>query len=121
MSYLHEKIKRLLSEKGMTQNELCEKLEISPNGFKKMMDKGSVKSSTLENLAKILDVSIEFLLDEKQQKTNDKTIEALERYIDELKRDKSYLQNIIENQLAIMRNIGMGKPKSFDVLPNFAA
>ncbi len=63
MENFAEKLKKALKDKGMTQGELCEKIGMTPNGLKKMIDLGTTRVDTLESICKVLDVPITYFLD----------------------------------------------------------
>ena len=50
------RIKEILKEKGMTQQELAEKLGVSYQSIKQTLNATSVTTGTLEKIANILDV-----------------------------------------------------------------
>ncbi len=52
----------MLKERGITQKELAEKLNITEVGMNKIVN-GSTKSKTLEEISKILDVPVDELID----------------------------------------------------------
>jgi len=63
MKNFQEKLKKALKSKGMTQGQLCEKIEMSMDGFKRMIDNDNVKVKTLEQICEILEVDIDYFLD----------------------------------------------------------
>lgn len=58
MENFSEKLKQALREKNMTQGELCEKIGMTANGLKKMIDNGTTRVDTLEDICRVLDVPI---------------------------------------------------------------
>jgi transcriptional regulator with XRE-family HTH domain len=53
-----ENIRRLLKSKNLTNKEFCQVLQISENGFKKMLDSNSYKYEILKKIALNLDVPV---------------------------------------------------------------
>lgn len=63
MKNFSEKLKKLLKEKSITQGQLCEKIGMSQDGLKKMIDNESIKVKTLESICDTLDVPLTYFLD----------------------------------------------------------
>ncbi len=63
MDNINLKLKNALKEKHMTQGDLCNKLGITQNGLRKMIDNNSMKIETLEQICKILELPMSYFLD----------------------------------------------------------
>lgn len=59
-----EKFRKRVLEKGLTQKDVIQSIGMTEGGFWQMINKGSMKVSTLKKLASILDVDYDFLIDE---------------------------------------------------------
>ena len=64
MENLPERIKKALFDKGWSQKKLCGEIEITENGFKSMLETGSMKISTLQRISEAMDIPLSFFLDE---------------------------------------------------------
>ncbi len=62
---VHDKIRTIIREKGLTQEELAEKLEMSVNGYGDI-ERGlsDIKLSRLEQIAELLDVELPELFED---------------------------------------------------------
>jgi len=66
---IHEKIKELRKEKGWTQAELAEKLDMHPVNMTKLeQGKNMPSADTLIRLSDIFNISIDYLLSDEVQK-----------------------------------------------------
>lgn len=65
-----QKIKVLAKEKGISINDLAEKLGVTPQAVHLMVRENSTKTDTLERIANILDVPISVFFDEKVENIN---------------------------------------------------
>ena len=54
MKDFSDKLKKRLKERGMTQGELCEKIEITPTGLITSIKNNNLKVDTLENIYEII-------------------------------------------------------------------
>ncbi|TAG00293.1 MAG: XRE family transcriptional regulator [Cytophagia bacterium] len=111
MENLSFRIEKKLSEMGWTKKKLCAELDITENGFKKMLDLGSIKFETIKKICKILNVPLIFFEDnqtnvsfnqnnilvEKDKKTNYWKLKY-ERDIKNYELKEKQLLSIIENQ-----------------------
>lgn len=74
----YSKIGKLLEEKKITWIELCEKIDITPNGLRKMIAQENLKVKVLENIAIALRVPLNVFFEEAlftQEVTESKTNE----------------------------------------------
>ena len=53
-----ENIRHLLKVKNLTNREFCERLGVSENGFKRMLDNNAYKYDFLKQIAQILDTPV---------------------------------------------------------------
>lgn len=63
MKNFSEKLKKALKDRGMTQAELCDKIGMSQGGIKRMLDTGSTRVDTLEEICKVLDLPLTYFLE----------------------------------------------------------
>ncbi len=63
MKNFTEKLKKALKEKGISQKELAQRIEMSESGLIKMMNNNTIQVETLETICGILDVPITYFLD----------------------------------------------------------
>ncbi len=63
------KVSILLKEKGLTQTKLADRIGITQAALSKILSgKNSIKLTTVQNIAKALDVSAEYLINDKNNK-----------------------------------------------------
>lgn len=63
MKGFSEKLKKLLKERSMTQGQLCEKIGVTQDGLKKMIDNDTMKVKTLEQICEVLDVQVSYFIE----------------------------------------------------------
>ena len=94
---LGRRIKEERLKKGLTQEQLAEKVDISLN-FMSLIENGKNMSvQTLVNLANALDVSIDYLLNENITYCEDKILSQISQNLQPLNDDeKIYFLNMIK-------------------------
>lgn len=90
-----EKVKRLRKMRNLTQEQLAEKIDISPRNLCRIeVGDCFVKAETLERLLTALDITTEELFANNHIKTNSELIEQINFYIDSAKNDNKMLEKI---------------------------
>ena len=95
---IFERIKLLREAKGLSQADIAANLEIaSQNYWKIEKGKTELTVSRLEQIARILGVSVIELLTGEAQKVEDiEEVERLKRRVEELEKDKMYYSKTID-------------------------
>lgn len=109
MELILNKIKILLEEKRLTINELCEKIEITDMGFRKMFSNESLKVSTLKKISEVLEVPVTYFFGEESSESKVSSVGGsslceklqaentiLKEQIEELKKDKEFLKSLLK-------------------------
>ena len=92
---LGEKIKRKRKQKGLTQEQLSEMVDISSRNLSNIeVGANFPKAETLEKLLRALDISTEELFANDHIKTNSELIERINFYINSAKDDNETLEKI---------------------------
>ncbi len=92
---LGEKIKRLRKQRGLTQEQLAEMVDISPRNLSNIeVGVSFVKAETLEKIIDSLNVSTEELFANEHIKTNHELICEIDRYVNKVKDDNRSLEKI---------------------------
>ncbi len=90
-----EKIKRFRKKRGLTQEQLAEKIDISSRNLSNIEVGGSFpKTETLENLLNALNISTEELFANDHIKSKEELMEQINFYIDSAKDDRKTLEKI---------------------------
>lgn len=63
MKDFSNKLKTRLKERGMTQGELCEKIEMTPQGLNNMIKSDSIKVRTIEDICHVLDIDLSYFIE----------------------------------------------------------
>ena len=94
---LGRRIREERLKKGLTQEQLAEKVDISLN-FMSLIENGKNMSvQTLINLANALDVSIDYLLNDSQKFCEDRIVDQISQNLQLLNDDeKIYFLNMIK-------------------------
>ena len=94
---LGKRIREERLKKGLTQEQLAEKVDISLN-FMSLIENGKNMSvQTLINLANALDVSIDYLLNDSQKFCEDRIVDQISQNLQLLNDDeKIYFLNMIK-------------------------
>ena len=94
---LGKRIREERLKKGLTQEQLAEKVDISLN-FMSLIENGKNMSvQTLINLADALDVSIDYLLNDSQKFCEDRIVDQISQNLQLLNDDeKIYFLNMIK-------------------------
>ena len=90
-----EKIKRLRRNRGLTQEQLAELIEIDPRNLSRIeVGTSFVKAETLEKLLNALDVTTEELFANDHIKSSKELAKEINKYIDKIKDNPSKLEKI---------------------------
>lgn len=101
-----EKVKRLRQKRKLTQEQLAEKIDISPRNLSKIeVGNCFVKAETLEKLLVALDVSVEELFANDHIKSNSELIEDINFYINSVKEDHTMLERIYKILRDLINNV----------------
>lgn len=60
-------IKTLMLENKVTVRRMCKEIGVTESGFWKMLKNGSVKTSTLEKIAQVLEIPVTYFFEDAQQ------------------------------------------------------
>lgn len=92
---LGEKIKRLRNKKGLTQEQLAEKIDISSRNLSKIeLGLSFVKAETLERILESLDVTTEEMFANDHIKSSEELRDGIEQYLNKLKNNNLVLEKI---------------------------
>ena len=92
---LGEKIKRLRNKKGLTQEQLAEKIDISSRNLSKIeLGLSFVKAETLERILESLDVTTEEMFANDHIKNSEELRAEINQYLDKLKNNNLVLEKI---------------------------
>lgn len=101
-----EKVKRLRQKRKLTQEQLAEKIDISPRNLSKIeVGNCFVKAETLEKLLIALDVSVEELFANDHIKSNSELIESINFYINSVKEDHKMLERVYKILRDLIDNV----------------
>lgn len=101
-----EKIKRLRQKRKLTQEQLAEKIDISPRNLSKIeVGDCFVKVETLEKLLVALEVSAEELFANAHIKSNSELVENINFYVDLVKEDRVMLERIYKILRDLIDNV----------------
>ena len=90
-----EKLKRLRKNRGFTQEQLAEMIEIDPRNLSRIeVGNSFVKAETMEKLLKALDVTTEELFSNDHIKEPKELISDINSYIDSVKDKPQKLEKI---------------------------
>ena len=90
-----EKVKRIRKMRNLTQEQLAEKIDISPRNLCRIeVGDCFVKAETLERLLTALNVSAEELFANDHIKSNSELLEQINFYINTAKNDNKMLEKI---------------------------
>lgn len=92
---LGEKIKRLRNKKGLTQEQLAEKIDISSRNLSKIeLGLSFVKAETLERILESLDVTTEEMFANDHIKSSEELRDGIDQYLNKLKNNNLVLEKI---------------------------
>lgn len=101
-----EKVKRLRQKRKLTQEQLAEKIDISPRNLSKIeVGDCFVKAETLEKLLVALEVSAEELFANAHIKSNSELVENINFYVDLVKEDRVMLERIYKILRDLIDNV----------------
>lgn len=106
--HLGKKIKRLRAYRGLTQEGLAEELGKTRSLVSFLERTGNINKYTLEEIAKILGVTVEELNDAPstsiaQEPTSYKSIEHHTKLIEQLKKENEFLKETIQHQWELLK------------------
>jgi len=110
MDELLERIKKSVTQNGITVKKLCSDLEITESGFYYSFKHGSIKVDTLKRIAEILGVSCAYLLGEtdsslKEINSNSNEIEELKSTLLFYKKNSIPMQDLVKLNSEIQNEI----------------
>ena len=121
MSDLLKKIEAKIDESGISKAALASKMGITPQQLHGVLRKNSdIKLGVLTQIADAMNVSVDYLLSDNEKvepvsvkdiSFAQKAISILEEEIDELKKDKRFLQQIVERLTSGGGGVLVGKSK----------
>ena len=92
---LGEKIKRIRKQRGLTQNQLAELVDISPRNLSNIeLGINFVKAETLDKIIESLNISTEELFANNHIKTKNELICEIDKFINKAKNDTKTLEKI---------------------------
>lgn len=92
---LGEKIKRIRKQRGLTQNQLAELVDISPRNLSNIeLGINFVKAETLDKIIESLNISTEELFANNHIKTKNELICEIDKFINKAKNDTKILEKI---------------------------
>ena len=92
---LGEKIKRVRKNRGITQEQLAEMIDISPRSLSNIEVGGCfVKSETLEKILEALNITTEELFANDHIKSNIELLKEIDIYLNKVKNDNKTLGKI---------------------------
>ena len=92
---LGEKIKRVRKNRGITQEQLAEMIDISPRSLSNIEVGGCfVKSETLEKIIEALNITTEELFANEHIKSNIELLKEIDIYLNKVKNDNKTLGKI---------------------------
>lgn len=92
---LGEKIKRIRKQRGLTQEELSEMIDISSRNLSNIeLGINFPKAETLEKIVSALNTSTEEIFANNHIKNNDEFLKYISDYIDKIKNDNEKLERL---------------------------
>jgi len=92
---LGEKIKRIRKQRGYTQEELAEKIDISARNLSNIeLGISFPKPETLEKFLKAMDISTQTLFSNDSIKTDEELLNSINCYINSVKHNHKVLETI---------------------------
>ena len=103
---LGEKIKRIRKQRGLTQNQLAELVDISPRNLSNIeLGINFVKAETLDNIIESLNISTEELFANNHIKTKNELICEIDKFINKAKDDIKTLEKIYKILKCLIEDI----------------
>ena len=103
---LGEKIKRIRKQRGLTQNQLAELIDISPRNLSNIeLGLSFVKSETLDKIIESLNISTEELFANNHIKTKNELICEIDKFINKAKNDTKALEKIYKILKCLVEDI----------------
>ena len=103
---LGEKIKRIRKQRGLTQNQLAELIDISPRNLSNIeLGLSFVKSETLDKIIESLNISTEELFANNHIKTKNELICEIDKFINKAKNDIKTLEKIYKILKCLIEDI----------------
>ena len=103
---LGEKIKRIRKQRGLTQNQLAELVDISPRNLSNIeLGINFVKAETLDKIIESLNISTEELFANNHIKTKNELICEIDKFINKAKNDTKTLEKIYKILKCLIEDI----------------
>ena len=103
---LVEKIKRIRKQRGLTQNQLAELVDISPRNLSNIeLGINFVKAETLDKIIESLNISTEELFANNHIKTKNELICEIDKFINKAKNDTKTLEKIYKILKCLIEDI----------------
>ncbi len=103
---LGEKIKRVRKQRGLTQEQLSEMVDISPRNLSNIeLGVSFVKAETLERIIDALNISTEELFANNHIKTNHELIREIDSFINKAKDDTRTLEKIYKILKCVVEDV----------------
>ena len=103
---LGEKIKRIRKQRGLTQNQLAELIDISPRNLSNIeLGLSFVKSETLDKIIESLNISTEELFANSHIKTKNELICEIDKFINKAKNDTKTLEKVYKILKCLIEDI----------------
>ena len=103
---LGEKIKRIRKQRGLTQNQLAELIDISPRNLSNIeLGLSFVKSETLDKIIESLNISTEELFANNHIKTKNELICEIDKFINKAKNDTKTLEKVYKILKCLVEDI----------------
>lgn len=103
---LGEKIKRIRKNRGLTQEQLAEMVDISSRNLSNIeIGVSFVKSETLEKIVEALDITTEELFSNNHIKSNIELIHGIDLYIDKVRDNNRVLGKIYRIVKTIVEDV----------------
>ena len=103
---LGEKIKRIRKQRGLTQNQLAELVDISPRNLSNIeLGINFVKAETLDKIIESLNISTEELFANNHIKTKNELICEIDKFINKAKNDTQTLEKVYKILKCLVEDI----------------
>lgn len=103
---LGEKIKRIRKQRGLTQNQLAELVDISPRNLSNIeLGINFVKAETLDKIIESLNISTEELFANNHIKTKNELICEIDKFINKAKNDTKTLEKVYKILKCLIEDI----------------
>lgn len=114
----YEKLKKTISDKGVTLNDLCNHIELTESGFHAAVKNNSLKIKTIEAIADYLNLPVSYFFDDnsnildkepikkiqKSTKDDSALVEELKATNEFLKEELQYFKDLVKNELRELKS-----------------